>query len=52
MDKPLAHKAYDALVADSVLQHSDQPCPVDLVEVAPDVGIENPVHTRRADPHR
>jgi hypothetical protein len=48
--EPLAHKAYDALVANPMLQESDQPCLVDPVEEASDIGVKNPVHAGGADP--
>jgi hypothetical protein len=50
--EPLAHKADDALVADPMLQEPNHPFLVNLVEEAPNVGIENPVHRGIADRHR
>jgi hypothetical protein len=47
--QPLTYQAQDALIADPVLQEPDQPLLVDPIEEASDVGIQYPVHTRRAD---
>jgi len=47
--QPSPDDSEDALVGDSMNEHSEQPLVVDRVEKAPDVGIEYPVHVARHD---
>jgi len=50
--QPFLDQPYDPLIRYPYFHQLDQPFMTDIVEEAPDIGVQYPAHFLRHDPHR